>query len=617
MVYTVKYLKPFNYQLTTAPKINHSPLTSSSSGLTRGSRCLKTLKLTTSSSLSRTTKHAIRHPPTCSGDPGSLFTPLKNYQLPQKPTVRKPSITAIMETVQRQFTNFYISGTETKQSMIVENGKIKNIIPNPITKPKDAIDLQEQTICPAFIDNHCHLIAYGMDVQKVHLDQCTTKDQMLEKILQAHHNTESNRPLFANRYDASILEPNNKLNLDHLDNISKNRPIIVQSVNGHSGVANTAALTQAKIKPAENNNSTSGHTNGQLAEYSYFKLLRILETPDVHQMANAILVATKQMSSCGITCATDMMTGFYDLQKELEAFSLAIQQGCPIQIRFFIDAQRILGSNKICLNQFQDSIKQYNSKDCRFLGLKFFADGALGSETASIHGSYLSGKTTAPIYNNEKLLEMMQQTESMGYSISVHAIGDQAVDQVLDTFEQLQHPQMHRIEHALLMSNKQIEKLVHLGVHCSMQPGFLGHHGDSYLKVLPKEKVAQMSRVSSVDQANANYSLSSDAPFGFINPWDNIHYATQRPQAFGHNENISKEKAFNAYTLGAAKGNLEQNTSGLLKEGYLANFQVYDQCPIKYQNPKLTALYKCGQAVFTSPCDQSTNTTFSSFANCI
>ena len=82
-------------------------------------------------------------------------------------------------------------------------------------------------------------------------------------------------------------------------------------------------------------------------------------------------------------------------------------------------------------------------------------------------------------------------------------------------------------------------------------------------------------------------SFSSDRPVVAGAPWDGIKTANDRPEGFDPNENVTLETAVNLYSRGGADANDDTGTMGVIKEGYLADFQVYRSGidPIKLPEP--------------------------------
>ena len=76
-------------------------------------------------------------------------------------------------------------------------------------------------------------------------------------------------------------------------------------------------------------------------------------------------------------------------------------------------------------------------------------------------------------------------------------------------------------------------RLARLGVRVVTQPGFLPDRGDDFLRDLPSDDRPDLYRCATLRQACIPVALSSDAPYGPLDPWAVIAAATARRTASG------------------------------------------------------------------------------------
>lgn len=109
-------------------------------------------------------------------------------------------------------------------------------------------------------------------------------------------------------------------------------------------------------------------------------------------------------------------------------------------------------------------------------GLKFFTDGALGSRTAALRGTFRDGREGLLIYSDEELANALGEAAGYGKPIAIHAIGDLAIEQVLGTLERLDRAGVRfplvRLEHVQFIDENQARRAKDLGLVLSMQPNF-------------------------------------------------------------------------------------------------------------------------------------------------
>lgn len=449
----------------------------------------------------------------------------------------------------------------------VRNGRVAESSDGPM------IDLAGANLIPAFIDAHCHILPTGLDLQKLHLGACSTHDEVLDAVRQRHQELPEGAWLLAVHYDQTKYSGIH-LHKDQLDAISSDRPILLRHVNGHASVANSATLQAAKVTDATPDpkggtyvKDASGRLTGVLLERAHEFVTAAAPSPTTEEMVDAIMAAGEAMASYGVTCATDMMTGRYDLARELEAYRLAAERGCAIRTRLCIQWAELFGPRAKPVDEL---IAALDGERCRVWGAKIFADGAIGSATAAVYEPYVSeGGTGQLIYAPEKLMQMVRTAHEAGWRIAIHTIGDRSTDLVMDAYEALDEPARHRIEHAMILSDAQIDRMLKLGVHCTMQPEFLARFGHSYRHHLGAERASRLKRFRSVKDAGIPLSFNSDRPIVAGDPWLACAAASNRPEGYDPAENLTYAEALEAYTVMGAVAN---NDPAPLSVGQPAEF---------------------------------------------
>lgn len=437
---------------------------------------------------------------------------------------------------------------------------------------------------PGMVDCHCHVLPTGLSLKELDLSDCKTRDEALDKIRDEHARLEPGKWLLASGYNQNNFPDGRHLTLAELDAIASERPILVGHVSGHASVANSAAFRAAGIDEASPDpdggtfcKDASGRLNGLALENACEELSKAVPKPSLEEMVDAILLAAEKMAELGVTCASDMMTGYYDLAQELEAYWIASERGARVRFRLFVQWASLLGPRAIPPEQLADLTAKMDRDRCRIAGVKIFADGALSSRTAAVHGAYAGSPPEHGdwsghlIYKKERLREMVLKAEEAGLPAAVHSLGDYATDAMLDIFEEL-GPSRHRLEHAMMLSDRQIERLARLRVPCVLQPEFLLRLGEAYRRSLGPERASRLNRCRSLLQAGVPVAFSSDRPVVPGDPCDGIAAAVNRPEGFDPAENITEREAVEAYTAGAADANEDRGLLGRLAPGEWADF---------------------------------------------
>jgi predicted amidohydrolase YtcJ len=379
-------------------------------------------------------------------------------------------------------------------------------------------------------------------------------------------------------------------------------------------VVNTAALEAAGIDESapnpdggQNQRDASGRLTGVLFEDSHETAMKAVPQPSLDQMVDAIMHAGERLRAMGITCASDMMTGFYDLETELEAYQIAASKGSPLSLRLYVQWKAIFGPRGVGIERFRELTADLD-ESIRVGGVKLFADGALSSATAAIYGNYTGAPAqgrrisrhgrpaSGPegvevsgqlIYSTERLTNMVQKAHDAGFQIATHSIGDFSTDIVLDAYESTREPNRHRIEHAMILSDSQIERFSRSNITITYQPEFLMGLGTAYLRHLGPERTANLIRTRSTIDAGVRVGFSSDLPVVRGNPWNGILTASRRPPMYSAHENCTRLEAIDLYTRGAADANGAADEMGSLTPGQFAHFNLFDRDPLTAPDPGL------------------------------
>lgn len=452
--------------------------------------------------------------------------------------------------------------------------------------PRETIDLSGKWVMPGFIDSHCHILPSGLDLLKLNLSSCSTKSEVLDAVRDWESSMETGDEwLLAVQYDQTKFIDKTHLTRQELDQVSQSRPILLRHSNGHASVCNSAALIRAGVNASTPNpdggeyiRDASGEPNGVLLEKAHEFVTAQVPKPTLEQMIEGILRAGDSMATYGITAATDMMTGRFDLEQELRAYQIASERGCKVRLRLSVQWAEVLGRRGIGPERLKELTAGFDPGKVGLIGLKVFADGAIGSATAAIYGKFATtGGRGQLIYNDDNLAEIIRSIDAAGFNCATHTIGDRSTDLVMDAYEKTDDPSQHRIEHAMILSDSQIERMARLGSKVTMQPEFLKRFGHAYRAQLP-DQFSNLKRMRSVWDAGIELSFSSDRPIVPGNPWHGIEMAVNRPEDFNQAEAVTMEEAVLAYTKRGALANNDPH-QGAIQSGNRADFQVYDQEP--------------------------------------
>ncbi len=483
------------------------------------------------------------------------------------------------------------------RSMLVDAGRVLVAPTAETLAAGEVVDCGGQVLLPKFIDAHCHILPTGLDLLKLDLTACQSQEEVLEAVRDRVAITEG--WVLAVQYDQTKYPGGRHITRDELDAISCSRPILLRHYNGHASVGNSAALEAAGVSESTSDpaggkygRGADGRLNGLLLETAHEFVWE--RTPKVsrEEMVEAILAAGEKMADLGIGMAADMMTGRFNLEDEVWAYREAARRGCRIKTRLYVQWREVFGPKGVGLQRLRELEASLDEPEqTRICGIKLFADGAIGSATAAIYGSYsgreangpkvtrhgratgLAGTSGQLIYSPEKLTDMTKVASDAGYQVAIHAIGDYASDLVLDAFEATGCADRHRLEHAMILSDEQIERVQKLNPFVTFQSEFLMRFGHAYRLQLGEDRTAKLKRSRSVLDAGIRLSYNSDRPIVPGDPLDGIRTAVHRPDGFDAGENVTLAEAVRAYTVAGAAV-CGDETLGSLGAGEPADYQL-------------------------------------------
>jgi len=239
----------------------------------------------------------------------------------------------------------------------------------------------------------------------------------------------------------------------------------------------------------------------------------------------------------------------------------------------------------------------------RFGALKFFADGALGPQSAAMLDPY-EGSTSRGLLqmDADSVYEQGLQAAELGWPLAIHAIGDAAVRAVLDGFESLrkyeymhQLPHLsHRIEHAQLVAPVDLPRFRALNIIASVQP----IHATSDMDMAERYwgvRCAYAYAYASLQKQGAVLLAGSDAPVESANPFWGLHAAVTRqrhngepgPDGWYPEQRLSLTDALAAYTLNPTRACGFGNVSGKIAPGYHADLIVLPRDPFSIHPSEL------------------------------
>lgn len=481
------------------------------------------------------------------------------------------------------------------EAIAIENGKIVSIGNTEDVlerfkerEDKEIIDLKGKIVIPGFNDSHVHFMNYGYTGKKIRLNECKNVEELIalgKKTLPYGGwilGRGWNQDLFLG--EKRIPEKSD------LDKISKDIPVCYTRACGHVAVINSKAMELCGITPETKCfGGDIDYDKGIFTENALYLVYSHISKLSLEEMKNIILETQEKFLAMGITSVqTDDFESFpdKDFKKVIQAYE-ELERERKLKIRVY---EQGLMPTKGRVKELAEHKYFTGTGDERFkMGpIKLLLDGSLGGKTALLQLPYEGEDNNRGVvtYTQKEFDEIVEYTDSLGYQIAVHAIGDGAVKMALDSFEKLPNlnRKRHGIVHCQITTMKLIERIKELNIIVYIQPIFL----DSDLHIVEDRVGYKRSLESYIWKTMLDKGIKlcfgSDAPVDSADVIKAIHCAVNRQDMNFYpkdgwlpNERLSVEEAVRCYTLNSAYASFEENHKGSLEIGKLADFVVLDR----------------------------------------
>ncbi|RLC20228.1 MAG: hypothetical protein DRH56_10510, partial [Deltaproteobacteria bacterium] len=278
-----------------------------------------------------------------------------------------------------------------------------------------------------------------------------------------------------NRYDLDAVAPNN--------------PVYIVHISGHMAVANSMALEIAGVDSSTQNpaggviekDSLTGEPTGVLLNhYAMILIKEHVPSFTIEEYCQALEPVLDLYHDNGLTSIQDVNVGVINkLMGYKEADSLGI---LSVRTASYLTAetpQTVYNA----LNFFAADTERYETPMLKFAGFKLLVDGYAPM-------SYCYEQTNGFTWNMgtwdpDTLKKVVSMIHDADYQLSIHCMGDRAIDEALDALEYAlqKNPKQdhrHRLEHCFIPTDEALQRIKNLGLVVSFQPGALYSSGESY-----------------------------------------------------------------------------------------------------------------------------------------
>ena len=476
-------------------------------------------------------------------------------------------------------------------------------------------DAKGAVVIPGLIDSHIHVLSGGQALSRLDLRVTKSREEFVKAIADWSDKLSPGEWVLGRGWSVESWPVQDSPRKEWIDEVTKGHPAKLTRMDGHSCLANSAALKLAHISkdgPKDPpggaiDRDADGEPTGILRDNAMSMVDSIKPMATTKQKIDAIRAAVALANESGITAVSDIP----EIQ-DLPAYAEMAKNPIP-SMRFFLYPHA---------DNWQYAVSQARMFPkapgwIEIKGFKAYMDGSLGSHTAYMHepfaynplgkpkdfrGLPMPGTLDGTYAKNFKL------ASTSGYQAIVHAIGDEANHLLLDLLEK-NYDNLKagrcRSEHAQHLLPADIQRFGKLGVIASMQPYHKADDGRYAEKHIGAERCHSSYAFKSLMVAGAVVAFGSDWPVVDLNPFLGMEAAVTGRILTGEiwepQNNISVGDALRAYTSSGAYAAFAEKEIGRIAPGFHADFVVLNHSPfgpnVDWKSLKPTAVYVEGKSV--------------------
>jgi predicted amidohydrolase YtcJ len=480
------------------------------------------------------------------------------------------------------------------------------------------IDAGGKLLLPGFNDAHVHFVSGGLQLDAAQLNDAASTDEFVRLVGEQAKKTPKGEWIQGGDWDETKWIPPALPTKELIDPVTPDNPVFISRYDGHSALANSAALRLAGVtsKTPDPPGGTivrdaNGNPTGDLKDAAMDLVFKMIPPLSHEQRLRGVRRALEHAASLGVTSVQNMDPEYADIAAYAE-----LLQSNELTTRIYAAP---------LIDQVEDQAKigirhAFGGPYLRIGALKAFADGSLGSRTAYFFEPFSDepgnhGLLAEDMQPLSLMRDRMMKADAAGLQICTHAIGDQAISMILDLYTDVDkaHHGMERrfrIEHAQHMAAKDFARFAQLNVIASVQPYHAIDDGRWAEARIGHDRASRTYAFRTFLNNGVHLAFGTDWDVAPLNPLLTVYAAVTRSTLDGKNPNgwfpeqkLTVEEAVDAYTMGSAYAEFQEKEKGSITPGKLADMvllsdDIFSIHPVKIRDVKVLKTIVGGRLVW-------------------
>jgi predicted amidohydrolase YtcJ len=480
------------------------------------------------------------------------------------------------------------------------------------------VDAAGKRLLPGFNDAHVHFTDGGAQLDSVELNDATSPQEFARRIGERATKTTKGEWVLGGDWDETKWSPAELPTKELIDAVTPAMPVAVNRYDGHMVLANSLALKLAGITAQTPDpaggvivRDKQGNPTGALKDAAEDLLFKAVPPPSHDQRRHAIERALEHAASLGVTSVQHMNPDYADIA----IYSELLDEG-KLTTRIYAAP---------LITQVDDQVKigirrAFGGPYLRIGAVKAYSDGSLGSTTAYFFEPYSDRPGNRGLLSDEMhplslMQDRMMRADAAGLQICTHAIGDAGISAILDIYAAIEkehgsRDRRWRIEHSQHLAVKDFDRFAQLHVIASVQPYHAIDDGRWAEGRIGHDRASRTYAFRTLLNHGVRLAFGTDWEVAPLNPMLTLYAATTRATLDGKNpdgwfpeQKLTIKEAIEAYTMGSAYAEFQENEKGSITPGKLADMvllsdDVLSIDPVKIRDVKVFKTWVGGKLTY-------------------